>query len=373
MKKRIALLSNADRNSGVGSRAYQIASHIEEQDDFSLIPVMLDGRNTVMEIDGKETKHIVPLPSIFGSKSVSWVRLARHLPKFDLYDISNQTLSFIAKKRHPSIVTVHDIIELTDPQDARASLLNRYLMSGITSADRVVTVSEYTKRAVHEYFHIPESAITVIPNGVADEYKVLPGFSSSIAYQELLQDFRITNRHPIIMSVGSEHPRKNMATILKVIAALKSKHPNILLLKIGEPGILEGRRKTLEMIDTLGLQKNVQLVGSISSERINELYNIADVLLFPSKAEGFGMPPLEAMAAGCPVVCSNATSLPEVVGDAALMHVPSDIEAFVSSISHIISNQAFREALIEKGLARAQEFSWEAAGRAMLGVYRTLL
>lgn len=361
MKKKVGIITNASPNSGAGARAYEIAQHMPQRDDFDVLLVSLDG-----------LKKLRQLPGLFGAKSVSWLRLARHIPKFDIYDISNQTLSFIAKKRHPNIVTVHDLIELTDPQDIRASLLNKYLLSGIKHADRVVTVSEYTKQTIIEHLGISTSLITVIPNGINTSYKPIQNFTQTIAYQELIRDFGIINRSLTIMYVGSEHPRKNLETVLRVVAILKKQYPDIFLLKVGEAGIRSGRIKTLELIDELHLRENVMLLGNIPTERINELYNIANVLLFPSRLEGFGMPPLEAMAAGCPVVCSNATSLPEVVGGGAIMHDADNIDAFAASIVHILTNDQFRTNLIERGQERAATFSWNRAANAMMNIYKTL-
>ncbi len=397
MKKTIGIITNASKDSGVGARAYEIAKRLNNTEDIDISLISLDGDSNKITSDtltppnsplkrgrndgpspfqgeaGWGAKKISRLPGFLGSKSISWMRLAQYIPKFDVYDISNQSLSFIAKKKHPNIVTVHDIIELIDPQDSRAVLLNKYLLSGIRHADKIIAVSEYTKRTIVDYFDIPEMRILVIPNGVSSMYTPIENFANTIAYQELLRDYGVGNRTPIIIYTGSEHPRKNIETTLKTIAMLKKQYPDVLLLKVGEPGLLSGRVKTLECIDTLGLRTNVKLLGNIPTERINELYNIADALLFPSLNEGFGMPPLEAMRAGCPVVCSNATSLPEVVGDGALMHDPNNAEAFAKSIVHIISNSDFRNSLIERGTKRASMFSWDTAARDMLDVYRKLL
>lgn len=373
MKKTIALITNAEKNSGVGSRAYQLMQYMEKNEDFEVTPVLLDGRNNTIEVNGRPTKKITSLPGVLGSKSISWIRLAKHIPSYDIYDLSNQTLSFISKKRKPSIVTVHDIIELIDPQDAKARFLNTYLLSGIMRADRIVAVSQYTKQSIQEYFGIPETMITVIHNGVNDGYQEISNYTSSIAYQELLRDFGLINRTPIIISVGSEHPRKNMKTILRTIAHIKKQFPHVLLLKIGDAGILSGRRETLDTIDQLDLRNNVKLLGNVPTERVNELYQIADALVFPSHHEGFGMPPLEAMAAGCPVVCSNTTSIPEIVGDAAIMHESDDFHALAKSIIHIMTNAEFRHRLIEKGRERVTHFSWKKAAHDMLAVYKTLV
>ncbi|MDA1169341.1 MAG: glycosyltransferase family 1 protein [bacterium] len=386
--KTIGLITNAGKNSGVGSRAFQLYRQIGKQEDIKLSLVMLDGNERILTTHPPTPSgptspkgyaggtrgrgSLMRLPGILNAKSISWIRLAKHIPQFDIYDLSNQSLSFIAKKRHPSIVTVHDIVELTDPQDSGAQILNRYLLSGITHADRIVAVSEYAKKSIQEYFGIAQSAITVIPNGVNEGYFPIPNFASSIAFTQLKEEYKLGEKSPILLSVGSEHPRKNMQTTLHTVALLKKQFPEIVLLKVGDPGVLSGRKKTLEFIDELGLQSNIKFLGNISEERLNELYNIADALLFPSHNEGFGLPPLEAMAAGCVVLCSNTTSLPEVVGDAAIMHEADNADAFAQSVIDIMANKETRQALIKKGIERAKQFSWKESATKVLQLYRSI-
>lgn len=378
MKKRIAIITNASSTSGVGTRAYEIASRIGVHDEFEIHIVYLDGdKRELMCLSPKPYQglRLPAFPGILNSKSINWIRLSRYLPRFDMYDFSNQTLSFIAKKRHPSIVTVHDLIELTDPQETWALLLNRYLLSGIKRADRIIAVSEYTKQSIMEHLSIPDSRIIVIPNGVGEAYAPLADFRHTIAYAELLRDYGISQErvHPLLVYVGSEHPRKNIEVLFQTVALLKRQFPHVLLLKIGDPGIRSGRIRTLEHIDALDIRQNVKLLGNIPSDRINELYNIADAMVFPSKNEGFGLPPLEAMAAGCPVVCSTAASLPEVVGDGAIMHDASDAEGFAASIVHIYTNSKFKYDLIARGKKRAALFSWDTAARSITQIYQELL
>jgi glycosyltransferase involved in cell wall biosynthesis len=368
--KTIGVITNASKSSGVGSRAYHLYSRLQKRDDMNVVPVMLDGSSNTLEVDGKVLHTFRRLPGVLGSKSISWIRMGKHIPSFDIYDISNQTLSFLTKKYRPNILTVHDIIELTEPQDTNAALLNKYLLRGISDAQMLVAVSEYTKKSICDYFGISEKRITVIPNGADLSYAPIPNFKASIAYQQLKQDYKIGERAPVLLSVGSEHPRKNMKTILEVVARLKYDFPNILLLKVGDPGIASGRTKTLEQIDQLGLRSNVKFLGTIPQERINELYNIADALLFPSHAEGFGLPPLEAMAAGCLVACSDTTSLPEVVGNAAIMHDPDDADAFAHSIREAILYPDKKNAYIAKGLERAKLFHWDKSAEQMLALYK---
>lgn len=380
MKKTIGIITNAGEYSGVGSRAHEIARRIRSEDMEASL-VFLDGEkgqiSEVSDITSPSLSFVRRggvrrLPGALGSKSISWIRLAKKIPSFDIYDLSNQSLAFIAKTRHPSVVTVHDLIELTHPQDAKAKLLNQYLMGGISRSDKIIAVSEYTKREVCDYFGIHEENIAVIPNGVREEYVPIENFASTIAYQHLLQEYGLSGKPhvPLLLHVGSDHPRKNLSTVLRVLAMLKKQYPNILLIKIGTPGILSGRQAFLEGIDTLRLRENVKILGTVSPERMNELYNIATALVFPSYYEGFGLPLLEAMAAGCPVVCSNTTSLPEVAGDGAILHDPDNAEAFAKSIEHIIHNADFKNSLVERGVKQAAKFSWDAAARDMVEIYK---
>lgn len=377
--KKIGLITNASEYSGVGSRAYQLFRHIGKQDDIEVTLVNLDGKDRriplltkegVGEVSRSAGKQLVKLPGFLGSKSVSWIRLAKGIPEFDMYDLTNQSLSFIAKKRHPSIVTVHDLFELTDPQDSRAYLLNKYLLSGITRTEKIVAVSEFTKKSIQEYFGIPESKISVIHNGVDGEYTHIPHFSSSLRYQELMHGYKLQGKSPILLYVGSESPRKNLKTVLETVASIKKQYPGVVLLKVGDAGMPAFRKNTLEIIDRLHLKSSVLFIGKVPNVQLNELYNIADALLFPSLLEGFGMTPLEAMSAGCPAICSNGTAVPEVVGSGGIMHDPHDADAFAKSVVHIVTNTEFRETVIEAGKQRAAMFSWSKAANQTLELYR---
>ncbi len=373
MKKNIAIITNAKEDSGVGSRAHQIAVHMPKNDDFIFHMVILDGGRNAISVDGSITGSIVKWPSILGTKSISWIRLAKNIPAFDGYDLSNQTLSFIAKTKTPSIVTVHDIIELTNPQHPLARLINKRLLDGVTKASHIIAVSEYVKREIVRYFGISEQQISVIYNGVSEDFKPIQDFKKTVGYQEVAKKLRLPMDSPIILSVGSDHPRKNLAATLHVVAKLKEQYPNVLLLKIGEPGLLDGRKEFLHMVDELELKDNIRILGKVSQEMLLDAYRVADALLMPSHQEGFGMPILEAMASGCPVVCSNSSSLPEVVGNAGIMHDPDDIEGYAKSISELFESGGIKESFIAKGLQRSKLFSWSTSAEQTLELYKKYL
>ncbi len=372
---KIAYLTNADFNSGVGYYATCLARELKKS-HFAVMPVHMTG--TAISVNNREFAHISPWPSFLGRKSIGWIRLRHKLSSAirhvapELVHATNQTLSFV-RTNVPRILTVHDIIEVVEPQDSKSYFINRYLYRGIATADHIIAVSEYTKQSIIDHYRVPAGRITVIPNGVGPEFHQVPDFKQTIGYRTLCQHYHIPAGAPVLLYVGSDHPRKNLSTVLNVFARLLEAHPSAVLLKVGEPGIASGRRLTLQLIDELGIHDSIRLIGNVSYEDLNLFYNLADALIFPSRFEGFGLPVLQAMATGLPVLTSNVTSLPEVAGEAALSFDPSDVDGFVGSLHRILSDEAFASHLEAKGLARAKQFSWEWVGEQTALVYRKVL
>lgn len=359
---RIAYITNASPHSGIGYRAHHLRQALVQYSELKISDIAFDPDHLPFH----------PWPGVLGSKSVNWIRWGQQLKPepADLYDLTNQTLSFLAKRLQPSILTVHDIIEILEPQDKRAALLNRYLYSGIVKARHLIAVSEYTKKTIIKHYSVPSSRITVIHNGVGEEFHSIENFRSTIGYQQLQQDLKLGDAHPIILYVGSDHPRKNVPIALELFAQLKQTRPDAVFLKVGEAGILAGRAATLETIDRLNIRDAVRFIGAVLDDHLNMLYNLADVLIFPSRFEGFGLPPLQAMAAGLPVVCSNATSIPEVVGDAAFTHNPDDVAGMLASVRQLTEDRQTHREFSRRGIARAKKFSWEKAAEQVIGVYK---
>ena len=239
-------------------------------------------------------------------------------------------------------------------------------MRGLRKADRIITVSEYSKSEIIKHVGYPEDQITVIPNAVDhNNYCVRRD-------REVIKKLGIPETQKVILYVGSEQPRKNVPFLLKAISELKKKLPDIKLLKIGTPQVPGAREKLIELIETLGIEKEVIFVGSVSENDLPKYYNAADLFVFPSLYEGFGLPPLEAMACGTPVITSNLTSLPEVVGDSAITIDPYDVNAFAEAMYNLLTDEKLREQMINKGLRRAQLFNWEKSAEETLKVYQQL-
>jgi glycosyltransferase involved in cell wall biosynthesis len=173
-----------------------------------------------------------------------------------------------------------------------------------------------------------------------------------------------------VLYVGSEDPRKNLPRLLEALTLVRERLPSVKLIKIGSPQYLSLAKRLRERIKELGLSEAVLWCEHVSDQDLAQFYNVGDVFAFPSRYEGFGLPLLEAMACGTPVVCSNAASLPEVVGDAAIMVPPQDAQGLADALYEVLTEQKLRDELRRKGLRRVRRFTWERRARQTVAVYR---
>lgn len=297
-------------------------------------------------------------------------------PREGIWHFTSQTLALILNFTRPSesIVTVHDIIPFITRHDKEISLFNRFekfldylSMQGLKKAKRIITDSEYSKKTLIKYRDYPGERIDVIYLGIDhDKFKVIKNS------RKKLEKYGIENECTSVLYVGSEMPRKNLQTLIKAFYKLKKKISNARLIKVGEHQAPEARERLKILITELGLQNDVVFTGYVSEEDLPLFYNAADLFVQPSLYEGFGLPILEAMACGTPVVSSNATSLPEVVWDAGIMVDPKDADGFVKAMYEVLTNDGLRENIIKKGLERAKMFTWKKTAEETLKVYEKM-
>jgi len=279
----------------------------------------------------------------------------------DIVHLPNQNFARYALfLNNPFIVTVHDVIRFCfDFSDETVSekLLLKLDIRGIKRANRIIAVSQHTKNDLTKHFKIPENKISVIYNGI-DHTVFKP-------YQVKLLD------KPYILYVGSERPRKNLGRLFAAFAKLKPEFPELKLLKIGAAGrSKEYRRDTIKQIADSGISQDIIFVDRASETDLAHYYSSAALLAYPSLYEGFGLPPLEAMACGCPVVTSNISGLPEVVGNAGIIIDPYDIDSLAQAMKQVLTDNKKREEMVAKGLTQARKFSWERAAQETLKVYK---
>jgi len=263
----------------------------------------------------------------------------------------------------PFLITVHDIarFKFHFVREGLAEKLGLWLdRKGIKKADLVIAVSEYTKRDIVEFLGVPPEKIEVIYNGIDLEV-----FKPR---KDIPFDF------PYIMCVGSERPRKNLGRLLKAFTLIKKYFPGLKLVKVGTEGrSSDFRTRTLNQIAELGLEEDVIFVGHVEDKELSRYYSGALLLAYPSLYEGFGFPPLEAMACGCPVVASNTTSIPEIVGDAGVLFDPYEVDEIAEALRKVIEDEKLRKRIIEKGLNRVKRFSWDKTADQTYNLYQKVI
>lgn len=264
------------------------------------------------------------------------------------------------------ITTVHDLTYLRYPETMKKSNykhLTRGMDYSVKRSDKIVTDSLFIKQEIQTYLGVPEDKISVV-------YCAPSLASGSADYGEVCKKFGIQGEY--ILFVGTIEPRKNVGRLLRAFDLLKGEHklPHQLVLAGGKGWQDEQIFQTLQ---NTRFADDIVRTGYVSAEEKNTLYQNASAFVFPSVYEGFGIPPLEAMTWGCPVVCANAASLPEVVGDAAELVDPMDESSIAKGILRVLTDHAYAQQLIEKGRVQAKKFSWDRSAEQLFAVCKEVL
>jgi len=263
----------------------------------------------------------------------------------------------------PAVVTIHDLVYYLAP-GACSRLRHLYARAVFPlvakRAMRIITGSEHTKSDIVNHLGVDPAKITVIYHGVSSLYRPI-GDSTAVA--EVKRRYGLEGDY--ILYVGTHHPRKNLLRLIEAFAMIKAKG-----VRLAITGAVEVRRRELyETPARFGIKDGVVFTGPVREEDLPALYSGATIFVIPSLYEGFGLTPLEAMACGAPVISSNLTSLPEVVGDAAMTFNPLDVEALAGCMETLLDDGALRARLRERGLARAKLFNWKRTAEQTVGVY----
>lgn len=291
-----------------------------------------------------------------------------HRAKLDLLHAPHYNAPVFYRGR--LVVTIHDLIPLRCPGTMRLKAAEAYFATlvkrSVKQADRVIAVSGYTRQDVLDFTGAPDAKIVPVLQGVDLKYAREVG---SEALQSLRKQHDMRGRY--LLYAGQQKAYKNVGLLLEVLKALRSE-PAFADVKLVLVGARDRSAGITEAIARLDLDDAIVQPGYIEDEnQLIALYQGASAFVFPSRYEGFGLPPLEAMAAGIPVIASNRTSLPEVVGNAGLLVDPDDVLEWTRSIRRVLSEDALRARLIDEGRKRVQQFSWQRTADATLDVYHS--
>lgn len=278
-------------------------------------------------------------------------------------------LRFPLWRPRPLVVTILDVIPLIFPAHFRRRdlpVFHFYLHLARQFAHRVITISAQSRQDIHHHLGIPLDRISVTPIGVGPQFRPIGPPQIKV----VLDRHRI--EPPYILSVGTLEPRKNLRRVLEMFARVrKVDNARHRLVLVGRRGWRH--EPVVQMAARLHVEDHVQATGFIPDEDLPALYNGADVFVYPSLYEGFGLPPLEAMACGCPVVASNVSAVPEVVGSAGRLVDPYDVTAITEAVLEVLGNETLARSLRAVGLERAAQFSWRRCAEQTLEAYRRAL
>lgn len=359
---RIALINDQPQNSGMGRYAYKLLEKLPKTcNDIIIDHWYIDYKTRQLKLNDKAVKNYLAVPFI-DNKFLFISRIKLKLPEYDIYHFANQNLSTLVKgdiRRRQTVITCHDISPMSCPSNFIEYVLRKYLYSGIKKFNNIITDSESTKADLIRIYDIPSSKIGVIYLGV--DNNIFKPIDKLEARSKLgtRDDFKI------LINVGRE---KNIFTLLKAFSIINSKIPNIKLIRVGPTS-----KRTTRLISNLKLGNSIICFSSVSDEKLALLYSSSDLGIFTSYYEGFGLPILEAMACGIPVVASNATSIPEIVGDSGILVAPFDYNEFANQSINILSDSDCFNKYQAKAIERAQFFSWDKTLRETTAVYKRII
>lgn len=364
--------------AGIGRYAAYLLKYLSEMDRENSYLVLFQDEAVRDRVCGeinlgvRRNWRILTLPyGVFSIRGqLSLPRLLRR-ERSDIFHSTN-FMAPLMRFGGKTVITVHDIIPLKFPQYAPRSKKTRLfpiyrgLMKRlVTVSDLIIADSEHSRRDIIEVLGVPADKVRRVYLGVDPKYRPLP----SAVKAEVKQRLGVKDR--LALFAGRADPYKNLISLVRAAEAVNARgklHCTVVV-----AGEKDSRYPEVDnYINRAGIHNEVQFLGSLDEGELIPLYNAADVLVLPSLYEGFGLPPLEAMACGTPVICSNRASLPEVVGDAAILVEPTDVRAIAGAMERVFADGALRARMSAAGLERATLFPWRKTAEETLALYNNL-
>ncbi|QIA08526.1 glycosyltransferase family 4 protein [Draconibacterium halophilum] len=341
--------------SGIGTYSRELIKHMNTGPNSI---TLLTNKNIDFE---SKVKIIETDSKIFSITNQLTVR--KHLRKFDIYHCPHFVFPILSRFKN-TFVTIHDLIPLKFPEFFSKS--SRFYMSFFLTmlkqdnSKNIITVSNHTKQDLINDYGLDENRISVIPNGVSDFYN-----TNISEDQKIFIRNKYSEGKKYILCVGNVKPHKNIITLLKAFRNFKKEYNLIIV-----GNIYSNREEVFYYIRKNNLEKNIKFTGFISELDKKLLYVAAHVFVFPSLYEGFGLPALESMACGTPVIVSKTSSLPEVVGDSGLYFSPKDVDELVYRLTELLDDDNLYKQLVGNGLQNVKKFSWEHSAEQTIELYK---
>ncbi len=350
--------------AGIGQYIIQLTealARLEPQDDMFVLLQSRKDQSTLINTNGFERKSLwTPSHNRFEQPALSF-----EISRLGLDLLHSPDFIPPFRRKCKSVITIHDLAFLLYPHFLTKESARYYgqIDHAWRNTDHIIAVSETTKQDSIKMLGVPEKKISVIHEAANPIYRPVP---LDEAQQVVKEKYKLDR--DFILFVSTIEPRKNLPGLLQAFRRLLDdyKRDEVLVLAGSKGWLWE---EVYETVENLNLEKNVAFLGRVPSHDLVYLYNAARLLVHPSFYEGFGLTPLEAMNCGTPVIVSNTSALPEVVGDAALMIDPHDVDGLTVALWRLLTEEELRQDLIEKGFKRANNFSWLEAAQKTLEVY----
>lgn len=336
----VELMKRIPKTEWDTSTIYSNNAYVQEAKLFAIHPFLPE-----FSFYGKER-----LLSLAGNAFSTYKILTKQFDIFHQTDYNPYCIPYLKKRNIPMVTTCHDLNFATVNQ---INYLMRWQKKSMENADAIISISNHTKKEMVRLWDISPDKIFVIHHGV--------NRMGNFFYDRILP-------YPYILYVGTRFGFKNFNSVLRTSKNLFVKYKDLKLVCTGTAF----QKNELKLINELGIRDRVVHV-SASEKQLYSLYHFAELFVFPSFSEGFGMPLLEAMANKCPVACSNTSCFPEIAGDAALYFSPENLDEMYDVLDVYLNNPSVRELYIEKGMKRIKDFSWEKSVEAHLNVYRKFI
>lgn len=376
MKIGIDYTAALKQSGGIGRYARGLITTLAELDDQNHYTLLAtpdaprEGLNTFQPYNNFSHRTL-PLPERW--MTIGWHRFYLPIPvewfagELDLFHSPNFILPPV--RRAKTLLTVHDLSFIRHPRGAVDSLrrwLNKVVPRSLARADHVLADSHSAKNDLIDLFKLSPEKITVVGAGVEPRFRPI---TDPHKLNAVRQRYRLP-AEKFILGLGTLEPRKNFTGLIEAFSQSPVRETHHLVIAGAKGWLYDDIFKAVE---TSPVADRIHLTGFVADDDLPALYSLADVFAFPSHYEGFGIPVIEAMACGTPVVCANNSSLPEIAGQAALQIVATDIFALSEALYCVVVDLSLRETFIRNGFIQAQKFAWTAATQRLLSVYQTLL
>lgn len=375
----IDLSSTAINKAGVGTYSHELVknlSFLDKKNNYLLFPffhhIFDPDFKKIKAPDNAENMQVMfdLLPKEWAEYlwKKSWIPREKFLNNLDLIHVT----TFVTPPNYKGklVTTIYDVTFKTYPEfhtPANVHHCDSGTRTAVERADAIITISQNSKKDIVEIYKCSPEKIHVTLLGYEEKFKPCSDEAKKLAIKN---KYQIKNN--FLLSVGTIEPRKNLLGTLRAYLSLPEKlRDNLSIIVAGNKGWLNSQ--LFSFVEENNLKDKVKFLGFVDENDLPTLYSLATIFIYPSFYEGFGLPVIEAMAGGCPVICSNTSSLPEVAGNAAELIDPYNQSQFNQALKNLLTDEKKREKMREKGLKHCRDFSWRKCARQTLDIYQNLL